>query len=64
MFSIVNNLVPFILKKLSLFGDGGMEKEEKQIIKGHDVIVELDASLEDLYMGSSVKVTLTSDNFF
>jgi len=38
-----------------------MEKEEKQIIKGHDVIVELDASLEDLYMGSSVKVTLTSD---
>jgi len=33
-----------------------MEKEEKQIIKGHDVIVELDASLEDLYMGSSVKV--------
>ncbi|CAL4956924.1 unnamed protein product [Urochloa decumbens] len=38
------------------FGDGAMEKEEEQIIKGDDVIVELDASLEDLYMGGSVKV--------
>lgn len=33
-----------------------MEEEEK-IIKGDDVIVELDASLEDLYMGGSLKVS-------
>ena len=32
-----------------------MEEEEK-IPKGDDVIVELDASLEDLYMGGSLKV--------
>lgn len=32
-----------------------MEEEEK-IVKGDDVIVELDASLEDLYMGGSLKV--------
>ncbi|EEE62392.1 dnaJ protein ERDJ3B precursor [Oryza sativa Japonica Group] len=37
-------------------GGGGMEEEEEQIIKGDDVIVELDASLEDLYMGGSLKV--------
>ncbi|XP_022959529.1 dnaJ protein ERDJ3B-like [Cucurbita moschata] len=36
-------------------GGGGMEEEEK-IPKGDDVIVELDASLEDLYMGGSLKV--------
>ena len=64
LFPIVNDLFPFILKNFSFFGGGGMEREEEQIIKGDDVIVELDASLEDLYMGSSVKVTLTSDNFF
>ncbi|KAG2597428.1 hypothetical protein PVAP13_5KG256600 [Panicum virgatum] len=40
----------------NFFGGGGMEKEEEQIIKGDDVIVELDASLEVLYMGCSVKV--------
>ncbi|CAL4963792.1 unnamed protein product [Urochloa decumbens] len=40
----------------NLFGGGGMEKEEEQIIKGDDVIVELDVSLEDLYMGGSVKI--------
>lgn len=33
-----------------------MEEEEK-IPKGDDVVVELDASLEDLYMGGSLKVT-------
>ncbi|PUZ56646.1 hypothetical protein GQ55_5G343100 [Panicum hallii var. hallii] len=40
----------------NFFGGGGTEKEEEKIIKGDDVIVELDASLEDLYMSSSVKV--------
>ncbi|XP_062208422.1 dnaJ protein ERDJ3B-like [Phragmites australis] len=40
----------------NFFGGGGMEEEEEQIIKGDDVIVELDASLEDLYMGGSLKV--------
>ncbi|KAJ7973039.1 DnaJ protein like [Quillaja saponaria] len=37
------------------FGGGSMEEEEK-IVKGDDVIVELDATLEDLYMGVSLKV--------
>jgi len=32
-----------------------MEEEEK-IVKGDDVIVELDATLEDLYMGGTLKV--------
>jgi len=32
-----------------------MEEEEK-IIKGDDVVVELDATLEDLYMGGTLKV--------
>ncbi|RCV25349.1 hypothetical protein SETIT_5G159300v2 [Setaria italica] len=40
----------------NFFGGRGMEKEGEQITKGDDVIVELDASLEDLYMGGSVKV--------
>lgn len=31
-------------------------EEEERIVKGDDVIVELDASLEDLYLGGSVKV--------
>lgn len=39
----------------SLFGGGSAEEEEK-IAKGDDVIVELDATLEDLYMGGSLKV--------
>nr|XP_027099251.1 dnaJ protein ERDJ3B-like [Coffea arabica] len=39
------------------FGGGPMEEEEK-IVKGDDVIVELDATLEDLYMGGSLKVIL------
>ncbi|PPS00246.1 hypothetical protein GOBAR_AA20409 [Gossypium barbadense] len=34
----------------SFFGGGSVEEEEK-IVKGDDVIVELDATLEDLYMG-------------
>lgn len=32
-----------------------MEEEEK-IVKGDDVVVELDATLEDLYMGGTLKV--------
>ncbi|KAG9157210.1 hypothetical protein Leryth_004880 [Lithospermum erythrorhizon] len=37
------------------FGGGSMEEEES-IIRGDDVVVELDASLEDLYMGGCLKV--------
>ncbi|KAA8543042.1 hypothetical protein F0562_021463 [Nyssa sinensis] len=39
----------------SFFGEDQMEEEEK-IVKGDDVIVELEATLEDLYMGGSLKV--------
>ncbi|CAN0924572.1 DnaJ protein ERDJ3B [Linum grandiflorum] len=39
------------------FGGGGhSEEEEERIPKGDDVIVDLDATLEDLYMGGSVNV--------
>lgn len=31
-------------------------EEEERIVKGDDVLVELDAALEDLYMGGSLKV--------
>ncbi|RLM98494.1 dnaJ protein ERDJ3B-like [Panicum miliaceum] len=37
-------------------GGGGMEEAEEQILKGDEVVVELEASLEDLYMGGSLKV--------
>jgi len=37
-------------------GGGGAEEEEEQILKGDEVVVELEASLEDLYMGGSLKV--------
>ncbi|XP_073009336.1 dnaJ protein ERDJ3B [Typha latifolia] len=40
----------------NFFGGGGAEEEEEVIVKGDDVIVELDATLEDLYMGGSLKV--------
>ncbi|OVA02561.1 DnaJ domain [Macleaya cordata] len=40
----------------SFFGGGGQEEEEERIVKGDDVIVELDAKLEDLYMGGTLKV--------
>ncbi|XP_043722183.1 dnaJ protein ERDJ3B-like [Telopea speciosissima] len=40
----------------SFFGGGPVEEEEEKIVKGDDVIVELDATLEDLYMGGSLKV--------
>ncbi|GMH20899.1 hypothetical protein Nepgr_022741 [Nepenthes gracilis] len=39
----------------SFFGGGPSEDEDK-IVKGDDVIVELEATLEDLYMGGSLKV--------
>ncbi|KAK8639586.1 hypothetical protein V6N13_137959 [Hibiscus sabdariffa] len=39
----------------SFFGGSTMEEEEK-IVKGDDVIVELEATLEDLYMGGTLKV--------
>ncbi|KAF8394640.1 hypothetical protein HHK36_020854 [Tetracentron sinense] len=39
----------------SFFG-GGQADEEEKIVKGDDVVVELDATLEDLYMGGSLKV--------
>lgn len=31
-------------------------EEEERIVKGDDVIVEIDATLEDLYMGGTMKV--------
>ncbi|KAM4095126.1 hypothetical protein ACJW30_08G005700 [Castanea mollissima] len=40
----------------SQFFGGGQMEEEERIVKGDDVIVELNASLEDLYLGGSVKV--------
>ncbi|XP_043711785.1 dnaJ protein ERDJ3B-like [Telopea speciosissima] len=40
----------------SFFGGGPAEEEEEKIVKGDDVIIELDATLEDLYMGGSLKV--------
>ncbi|KAE8692053.1 DnaJ protein ERDJ3B [Hibiscus syriacus] len=40
---------------MGVFG-GGQAEEEERIVKGNDVIVELDATLEDLYMGGSLKV--------
>ncbi|XP_058008595.1 dnaJ protein ERDJ3B isoform X2 [Hevea brasiliensis] len=40
----------------NFFGGGGDMEEEERIAKGDDVIVELDATLEDLYMGGSQKV--------
>ncbi|KAK4372439.1 hypothetical protein RND71_007823 [Anisodus tanguticus] len=38
------------------FGGGSMEEEEEKIVKGDDVLVDLDATLEDLYTGGSLKV--------
>ncbi|OIT02533.1 PREDICTED: dnaJ protein ERDJ3B-like [Nicotiana attenuata] len=38
------------------FGGGSMEEEEEKVAKGDDVIVDLDATLEDLYNGGSLKV--------
>ncbi|KZV44154.1 hypothetical protein F511_26433 [Dorcoceras hygrometricum] len=39
----------------AVFSGGGPVQEEETILKGDDVIVELDASLEDLYMGGTMK---------
>lgn len=38
-----------------------MEEEEEKIVKGDDVIIDLDASLEDLYMGGSLKVSISTN---
>ncbi|KAM5576051.1 dnaJ protein ERDJ3B [Rosa sericea] len=38
------------------FGGGRSAEEEDKIVKGDDVVIELDASLEDLYMGGSLQV--------
>ncbi|KAJ8748261.1 hypothetical protein K2173_000833 [Erythroxylum novogranatense] len=40
----------------SQFFGGGPTEEEETIVKGDDVIVDLEATLEDLYMGGSLKV--------
>ncbi|PON72420.1 Terminal organelle assembly protein [Trema orientale] len=40
----------------NLFGGGGPGEEEERIAKGDDVVIELEATLEDLYMGGSLKV--------
>ncbi|XP_042464984.1 dnaJ protein ERDJ3B-like [Zingiber officinale] len=40
----------------SFFGGDSREEEEETIPKGDDVVVELDATLEDLYMGGTLKV--------
>ena len=40
------------------FGFGGGQEEEERTPKGDSVIVELEATLEDLYMGTSLKVHL------
>ena len=37
------------------FGFGGGEEEE-QTPKGHDVVVDVEVSLEDLYVGNSFQV--------
>ena len=38
-------------------GFGGGQEEEEQIPKGSDVYVELEASLEDLYLGATIKAS-------
>nr|GEV85533.1 DnaJ protein ERDJ3B-like [Tanacetum cinerariifolium] len=37
-------------------GGGGDHEEEERVAKGDDVVVDLDATLKDLYMGGSLKV--------
>ena len=37
-------------------GFGGQGEEEEQIPKGADVYVELEASLEELYLGATIEV--------
>ncbi|XP_076931849.1 dnaJ protein ERDJ3B-like [Bidens hawaiensis] len=40
----------------SFFGGGADQEEEDRVVKGDDVIVDLDAALEDLYMGGSLNI--------
>lgn len=54
--------MPFLIKKyLSFFGGGGPTEEEERVVKGDEVIVDLDATLEDLYMGGTLKVLNMQD---
>ena len=39
------------------FGFGGGQEEEEQTPKGDAVVVELEVTLEDLYVGKTVKVS-------
>ena len=60
-YLIINQVLLALLTykvSFSLFGGGMAEEEEEAIPKGDDVVVELDATLEDLYMGGSLKVIL------
>jgi DnaJ-class molecular chaperone len=50
------NIFNIILMFSFLGGGGGTEEEEEVIAKGNDVIVELKATLEDMYMGGTLKV--------
>lgn len=53
------NQPPNIADKMGLFFrffGGGPAEEEERIVKGDDVIVDLEATLEDLYMGGTLKV--------
>lgn len=57
--SIMNYLiVVFCCFSYSSFFGGGNphEEEEDRTVKGDDVIVQLQATLEDLYMGGTLKV--------
>ena len=38
-------------------GFGGGQEEEEQIPKGSDIFVELEASLEELYLGATITVS-------
>jgi DnaJ-class molecular chaperone len=42
---------------------GGEEDEEEQTPKGHDVIVELEATLRDLYLGASFQVGIAAADY-
>ena len=53
---IANLRILLIHVPIRFFGGGGSTEEEEKVVKGDDVIVELEATLEDLYMGGSMKV--------
>ena len=56
-YNVIANLrILLIHVPIRFFGGGGSTEEEEKVVKGDDVIVELEATLEDLYMGGSMKV--------